>query len=423
MKSFFPILVIGLCSLPLFAQVIINSSVVRKIPIEGKPSFFFKAHPRGEYISYTLPKNTNNPSSVGINHLLDVKSLNDIIIPGPWDPVFAGATGLMVLPSGSGSSVKYYFYELDQLIKSRVQSSPLSEKLDIAGLYQSTGVLFSQGRNYSRIRVIAEGLGSHSMQDFEYDKSIKLIRKVSNALPLCPSFSIKLPMLSKNGRFLGALDRKTNTSAVFEIADDGKCTKIYDLGVKTGKINFSADNSKVTYHLYNSAVIPLTSDASTSNDLSNTFIAIPNGNYVGDIFVMELSTKKITRITTNKKSNSLYPDFLENGNLIFINHPHEESERVNFVIVNINASRGPASTVPALSIIKNRCLSCHSSQHPSGGVDLESRLLDFVTPGNPEDSLLIQMVMANAMPIGKPLSASEKKILVDWVREGAKTDQ
>jgi serine/threonine-protein kinase len=82
----------------------------------------------------------------------------------------------------------------------------------------------------------------------------------------------------------------------------------------------------------------------------------------------------------------------------------------------------------AISIIEERCASCHDGQgHPLDALDRVSltQLRDngqpaFIHPGDPEKSYLWTLVSADVMPKGDDkLDESEKAILKNWILEGA----
>jgi hypothetical protein len=82
-------------------------------------------------------------------------------------------------------------------------------------------------------------------------------------------------------------------------------------------------------------------------------------------------------------------------------------------------------------ILKAHCFHCHGEQgETEGGLDVRlKRLLvaggesgPAIVPGSPEDSLLIERVLAGEMPPeDKHLSPSDAKALETWIRQGAAT--
>nr|WP_321444829.1 c-type cytochrome [uncultured Cohaesibacter sp.] len=67
------------------------------------------------------------------------------------------------------------------------------------------------------------------------------------------------------------------------------------------------------------------------------------------------------------------------------------------------------------------CRNCHGpgeraqGSYPAGDLTSIARDPVFVTPGNPEKSILYQSVAASRMPLGKMPSSEEIKILADWI--------
>jgi hypothetical protein len=76
------------------------------------------------------------------------------------------------------------------------------------------------------------------------------------------------------------------------------------------------------------------------------------------------------------------------------------------------------------NVFKPKCATCHTDPEPDSGIDLSSyesimRLQGLVVPGDPANSLLYVVVVAEKMPKGSPLSADEKDAIHDWILEGA----
>jgi hypothetical protein len=82
--------------------------------------------------------------------------------------------------------------------------------------------------------------------------------------------------------------------------------------------------------------------------------------------------------------------------------------------------------------LKTHCTHCHGEEDkPKGGVDLRLRrfmdvLLDggeqVVVPGEPDKSLMVQLIRSGEMPKkGKKVSEDELEIVVQWIAQGAKT--
>ena len=84
---------------------------------------------------------------------------------------------------------------------------------------------------------------------------------------------------------------------------------------------------------------------------------------------------------------------------------------------------------PVRHLFESRCLSCHNDSDHKGDFSLQTRLSAFadgyVVPGNPTDSQLLSVLVADedakpSMPReGEPLTSSEVKLVADWIKTGA----
>jgi hypothetical protein len=98
--------------------------------------------------------------------------------------------------------------------------------------------------------------------------------------------------------------------------------------------------------------------------------------------------------------------------------------------ISLSAQTVPPDFDKEVQPLLNSCLTCHSSQLATGGLALDSReaLLKggsrgaAVTPGHPEQSLLIAAVKRTGelkMPPGKALDSQQVVVLERWVQAGA----
>jgi mono/diheme cytochrome c family protein len=83
------------------------------------------------------------------------------------------------------------------------------------------------------------------------------------------------------------------------------------------------------------------------------------------------------------------------------------------------------------NIFTPKCLSCHNSTQPSGNVDFttydslvhNTRHMDVVIAGKPEDSHLYEVLKSGEMPMNSPaLSAAEIQAVSDWITQGAQNN-
>ena len=98
--------------------------------------------------------------------------------------------------------------------------------------------------------------------------------------------------------------------------------------------------------------------------------------------------------------------------------------------ISLSAQTAPPDFDTEVQPLLNACLTCHSSKLATGGLALDSRegLLKggsrgaAVTPGHPEQSLLIEAVKRTGelkMPPGRALDAQQVAVLERWVQAGA----
>lgn len=359
------------------------------------PEYFFKVRTHGEAISY---------SSGGRNYLFDLGDGTELLLPGPYDPVFNMGTDTMLFPISS----TYHFYSLKQW-RAGV-TTPLLIDETLSGVYQSTGLLEKTEEKVT-FRVISEVHSGHLSRDYEYSPANDTITPLGDsAKVICSNFRIKLPILSKNGAEVGGVDLTTRKTAVFKLLPDGTCEKVEELGIITGKLNFSYDSRFIAYHIY----------ATDHTDYENR----PDSNHQANIYVFDRQTKKTYQITTNIGLNSMYPDFTIEGVLVFADYPHSgEGSKYRFLDFKLP----PTFSDVSQRVFVPHCIRCHSAARPQAGVNLDSYagVMEHVVAGDPEQSLIYEVVKGSGfvrMPPGPPLPQSEIEYIRQWISSGARRE-
>ncbi len=105
----------------------------------------------------------------------------------------------------------------------------------------------------------------------------------------------------------------------------------------------------------------------------------------------------------------------------------EESPAFDRAVASVAASRSRETDVAV--VLARNCLECHNTSDRKGGLDLTRREQalaggdsgQVLKPGDPENSLLVQRIDVGEMPPkGRDkLSANDRKLLRDWVKDGA----
>lgn len=276
--------------------------VLNEVKIPSSPSYFFKVLPEGDWIGYIDSG----------NHMLNMKTKEKKKTPGGIDPVFT--------PDGKYYVTPGVFYRTEDVL-AKGSSAP-SFYSEGSSSYQSLGILSSDSEK-TTYRYFA----GYSMRDYEITHNpsgTPSVKPLGSSKTLCPGVSYSLPMLSKDGKFLSAIDngRTPRTTHVWEINDDGTCKEVQDLGIGTGKVEFSFDNDWMAFHVFN-------------NENRNAQFSQPDDNQLGNIYVYQRSTGKFQRLTSNTSFSSVYPSWKKDGSLVYLNHHynHGEDNRASFVHV------------------------------------------------------------------------------------------
>jgi len=432
------------------ALVVLPEEVVHQVEFYDTPQFFYKPSPDGKYVAFTAYRNQNSRGDD--NYIMDLATGEKTGAPGPWDPYFALNSELMVAPTSGASA--YQFFLVEDIMRDGSYAEPLITDRSMHGYYQSLGILNED--NFSiTYRMVVERGNTHWIRSYVYDKRAQTVKALGQPVWACSNQRIKLPMLSKDGREIGALSLDSNTSKVFRLLDDGTCIEQLNVGRKVGKLGFSYDGRYIAYHEYDGFF----------NRQNDSYTSVPTTSSRSDIFIYDRVAKKETRVTNNIQDNSIYPEFLWNGDLIVANYPRDRSKPSSFVILRPNLSESPAERskkledkkmeylnsgrVPEIKsnqeirdrfqadgvefrdlfidVIQPKCLSCHNSSTATMGVNLENRAaaLQQVIPGDFENSRLYHAVTRNPeegprMPVGDHLDREEIIMIEQWIQQGAK---
>jgi len=92
------------------------------------------------------------------------------------------------------------------------------------------------------------------------------------------------------------------------------------------------------------------------------------------------------------------------------------------------ASTGISFTNDILPILQSRCVNCHGGERIEEGLIMKSYAEvmagsdngPVVIPGNADNSLMVELLLANKMPKrGPKLTPPQVQLIVDWVNQGA----
>lgn len=299
-----------------------NDITEEKVILPYEPEYFFKPIPR-----QNADDNSTDVSLImeGSNWVMDMKDPSAMRqIPGPYDGVPSPDGEFLIMPG-------LYFYDRDDLTRNSDMiyddSDNGSNALD--GVYHSIGVTKNQD-NKKTYRVITDELSPSSgsvanlmYKDFDADfrsGNIKFERNSHGSKPLCSNHLdkfFKLPMISKDGGQLAAYDLESGTTKIYEIKmNNGKseCHMTKDLGFAAGKVEFSPDGKKITFAM----------DSHPTNPGQVNWYATPPLSKNYNIYMVDLESDTMSRISMNNTGNSYYPSFWYDGSIVYLNQDEGE---------------------------------------------------------------------------------------------------
>lgn len=304
-----------------------NKSIIKRITPKGNPNYFFKASPDGKYIYYI---------SANKNYRLDTETGEELLIPGGADPVPSADGKLMTSINWMVRGVQSWSLNLMpmkdwDIIRNNDKSPDLTKVVldrNTTRTYQSVGTLEN-----GKYRVL-------SMDESQYPSKLLVKDYSLNGLKITSTQEYdypieidehRLPMISKDGKELGILDLRTNQTVIYKFINDGKQIEEVDrLDYPSGKVDFSSDGKKITFHVSETV-------NKYQQNLGSSETALPpifkDNAEVRNVFVYDRESKSVTPVTQNESGNSYFPIFLENGNVIYLDQ--RKGQKLSFVISKV----------------------------------------------------------------------------------------
>jgi hypothetical protein len=336
----------NVCSL----QATVTEHVVK---INDIPSFFYKVHPSGKYISFI--------GSQG-NQLLDMETGRTIPLPGGIDPVFTSDGKYLVVPMfrdeykgplSPGAQVLLYdgsnlemqaskmtFYDANTFVNRlknkkmpKVDPKEFNDSLyrdEVNnGVYQS--IAAKKDGSYS---LISDKRGV-TIQNYKISKSGSSAGELISPCANITEFPTDLPIISKDGRFLSVNNTQTNSTQIYELLNNEECSLSLDLGFSTGKVSFNKDSSKIAFHMDH------------FNESTGGYFSGTPTDIIKDVYTMNLQHSKndkgnVTlkpttwaKVTNTERlgNGSYYPDFADNDDLFYLS---DVENYFQFSKVNLN---------------------------------------------------------------------------------------
>ena len=320
---------------------------VTEIP-PPRPSYFARPVPGSDPIQMGVTGFCDG--GVGCNRLIDLKTGEARPVPGTIDPVATPDGRYLTTPQMEGMA----FYDLSP--GSKAQRGPLETQLDtgsgtlsggldsgLTGVYQSVGVLKIQGGNVkdsSTYRILTdEGIRDYRIEHGSPGAEPK-VTPLGEALTVCPDIpddrrsQMALPMLSKDGTRVSYLDSSQDPPVTMVFTFDpanGNCLNSKEglepisLGVATGKVDFSFnDRDEIVFAKRRMEHL----------DDDSSYFPWPSDQYVSNIYSLNLRSRKVRRLSDNLNGNAVYPSWLPDGKVVYLEHPADSEKPSRFVVVD-----------------------------------------------------------------------------------------
>lgn len=240
------------------------------------------------------------------------------------------------------STEKKAMYHLDD-------TPPLLEDKSMIHAYQSMATLSNQGNNTTYRVLIDDDQGGVVFKDYRVKYNGKTptfdpsdvskqpspictqvtlkgadgkpgeLRKTGvEAVPA--DFKIKLPILSKDGTMLSAFDPVDQVTRIYKVdlANPTRCQELVNLGIPTGKPEFSYDNNKIVFHSNSKPGID-----SWFRYEGRDVESWDSSQWNNTVFTVDLKSGQMRQISKRNPNNPLhgssyYPAFRKDGSVVFM---------------------------------------------------------------------------------------------------------
>jgi hypothetical protein len=288
-----------------------DPAVIGSTKVLGEAEFYFRPFPKSDRLTFAVASR---------NYVLDMKTGAKQPLPGNYDAFPSPDEKLVVV----ANMLHATFYANDMAL-------PILTDSSMQGYYQSVGVL--EDGSY---RVILDTGHGFKLKDYALDESGKVSEKYEVPKRLCSNQpNLSLPMLSKDGKKISALNFETQQTVIFTVdSNSGDCTVYKKLGVGTGKVDFSPDGKSVTY------AQEAVSDYLNGYGDPAYWMRKPNKEMVSNAYVQNLETGEVKALTHFMDSNVLYPAYNAKGEIIARKYAPNGTE---FIKLDPNLAERPAS--------------------------------------------------------------------------------
>lgn len=390
----------------------------KKVALGNKrPEYFFKPVPRHD------KKDKRDEVSIIINQgnfFLDMDNGKTKRIPGPYDGV-PTPDGEFIVSPAKGNHITFYDREnLDN------DSEPVFDDYDdpennaLNGVYHSLGVLDKKvednGDKIVSYRAITDtststpGVNTLQYKDYTFrigaDGKKEFVESAGVPKLICSNFQanvLKTPILAKNGRMLSAYNEDTGTTIIYDVKKDingnSVCDVKKDLGFATSKMEFSPDGDKVVFAMNSMQTVP--SEVAW-------YEKPPVDTHNMNVFVYDMNSDDLTKMTTKKQGNSYYPSFSNDGEtVVWLSQEIDEDGDEQYYVERAKVNDGFSMKHVSMSEVK----SCNTSEPFSFENLAIGKLWDAIC--SPLDTALTTSALMT-VPLSMDPNKCEQLVKANW---------
>lgn len=297
---------------------------LRDYPVPGRPGPYFRWVPGTRSVAYESSRQV---------YLLDLTSGDRPRAPGTIDFVPSPDGRIFVTPGIGREGLE--FYDAREVLREAARGRgaevrPLFTDRDMRDQYPSVGILRADrdGRR-TTYRVLTSWFDAVVYRDYQVRglaaSGAPRVRPRGPPVRACPGMQVSLPIMTQDGRELGARDESTGTTKIFALGAGGTCREVLDLGLPTTKVAFAPDGRRVAF-----AVPP----RAIRDGMGRPYAGLGGeaGERLHGVFVFDRDRRRLSRVHGSEEARRLtIPEWIGGEGVMFLLADRREGSRFRFV--------------------------------------------------------------------------------------------
>jgi hypothetical protein len=273
-------------------------------PLSGQPGAYFRWVPGRDAVAF---------ETGGSVYLLDLADGRTQRAPGFVDFVPTPDGRFFVTPGPSRVGLE--FYDAEQVFANTAgrPAAAFFADAQMQDQYPSVGILEDRTEGTDRrtvYRVLTSWIDRIAFRDYEVRTAggRSTVRPLGAVVDGCRGMEVSIPIIAPTGREVAARDERTATTWIFELANDGTCKAVTDLGVQSGKVAWSPDAKKIAFAVPRGAV----------SDGSRTLWVGADAPNLAGVFVFDRTAQKVALVDESQGARRLaFPEFVGADRILF----------------------------------------------------------------------------------------------------------